>query len=48
MDYPNTYYHVLSQGNERREIFHDDCDSETFKEKTGETADFLLRFMLMY
>lgn len=26
MDFPNTFYHVLSRGNERREIFRDEKD----------------------
>jgi len=30
MDYPNTFYHVLSRGNERRNIFRDAQDYENF------------------
>jgi REP element-mobilizing transposase RayT len=30
MDYPDTFYHVLSRGNERREIFRDDKDHLRF------------------
>jgi putative transposase len=26
MDYPATFYHVLSRGNERKEIFYDEKD----------------------
>jgi REP element-mobilizing transposase RayT len=32
MDYPGTFYHVLSRGNERRDIFSDDKDYFKFLE----------------
>jgi len=32
MDYPDTFYHVLSRGNERKEIFRDDQDYYHFLE----------------
>jgi putative transposase len=32
MDYPDMYYHVLSRGNERRDIFYDDGDYFRFLE----------------
>jgi len=35
MDYPDTFYHVLSRGNERRKIFRDPEDYEKFKETIG-------------
>jgi putative transposase len=30
IDYPDTFYHVLSRGNERKEIFRDDKDHLRF------------------
>ena len=38
MDYPDTFYHVLSRGNERRKIFRDPEDYEKFKETIGRMA----------
>lgn len=35
MDYPNTFYHVLSRGNERKEIFRDTQDYEKFRDTIG-------------
>ena len=35
MNFPDTYYHVLSRGNERREIFRADDDYERFKATIG-------------
>src|SRR4030042_6243588 len=32
MDYPDTFYHVLSRGNEKRDIFYDDKDYLRFLE----------------
>jgi REP element-mobilizing transposase RayT len=33
IDYPHAFYHVTCRGNERREIFRDDSDRETFLQK---------------
>ena len=30
LDYPETFYHVLSRGNEKREIFYGDLDYVQF------------------
>lgn len=35
MDYPATFYHVLSRGNERRKIFRDQRDYERFIDTIG-------------
>ena len=39
IDYPETFYHVLSRGNERREIFHDDRDYLRFLETLGKMVE---------
>jgi putative transposase len=39
MDFPNTFYHVLSRGNERKEIFGDDRDYLRFLETIGRAVD---------
>jgi len=39
IQYPGAYYHVLSRGNERRNIFRDDEDRKMFLETVGETCD---------
>jgi hypothetical protein len=36
MDYPDTFYHVLSRGNERRKIFR---DTEDYKIETSEKRE---------
>ena len=33
LDYPDTFYHVLSRGNERRDIFRDRQDYENFTDR---------------
>ena len=35
MDYPDAFYHVLSRGIERREIFRDGQDQRRFTEPLG-------------
>jgi len=35
MDYPSTFYHVLSRGNEKKEIFRDDKDYLKFLDTLG-------------
>ncbi len=39
MDYPDTFYHVLSRGNERREIFRNNGDYFKFLSLLGETVE---------
>jgi REP element-mobilizing transposase RayT len=39
MCYPEELYHVLSRGNERKDIFHDDRDRLTFTDAIGQMAD---------
>ena len=39
LDYPNTFYHVLSRGNERRDIFWEQGDYERFTETIGNLVD---------
>ena len=36
LDYPDTYYHILSRGNEKREIFRDEKDYPRFLEDMGQ------------
>jgi len=38
LDYPDTYYHVLSRGNEKREIYRDQKDYLRFLEGMGKMA----------
>ena len=38
-EYEGGLYHVLSRGNERKDIFHDDRDRLTFLDAIGEMAD---------
>jgi putative transposase len=38
IEYEGALYHVLSRGNERREIFHDDKDRRMFLKSVGEMA----------
>lgn len=38
LDYPDTYYHVLSRGNEKREIYRDEKDYLRFLEGMGKMA----------
>jgi putative transposase len=39
MDFPNTFYHVLSRGNERRKIFYNRGDYSRFLETLGRMAE---------
>jgi REP element-mobilizing transposase RayT len=39
MDYPNSFYHVLSRGNERKEIFRDEKDYLRFLDTLGRMVD---------
>ena len=43
MDFPNTFYHVLSRGNERRTIFYDRGDYSRFLDTLGRMVE---RFQL--
>lgn len=39
MDYPDTFYHVLSRGNERKEIFQDEKDHLRFLDTLGRMVE---------
>ncbi len=39
MDFPDTFYHVLSRGNERRKIFYNRADYSRFLETLGRMVD---------
>ena len=39
MDYPDTFYHVLSRGNERKEIFRDEKDHLRFLDTLGKMVE---------
>ena len=39
MDYPDTFYHILSRGNEKRDIFHDEKDYLKFLNTTEKAAE---------
>jgi putative transposase len=39
IDYPGTFYHVMSRGNEQRAIFYDEFDYKKFLEFLGETTE---------
>jgi putative transposase len=39
MDYPDSFYHVLSRGNERKEIFRDEKDYLRFLDTLGKMVD---------
>jgi putative transposase len=39
MDYPDTFYHVLSRGNERKEIFRDEKDHLGFLDTLGKMVE---------
>jgi len=39
MEHPDTFYHVLSRGNEKREIFHEEKDYLKFLETLGKMAE---------
>ena len=39
LDYPNTFYHVLSRGNERRDIFWEQDDYARFSETVAKMVD---------
>jgi len=39
IEYEGGLYHVLSRGNERKNIFRDDRDRRTFLDVIGEMAD---------
>jgi REP element-mobilizing transposase RayT len=38
IEYEGVLYHVLPRGNERRDIFIDDCDRRSFLDTIGEMA----------
>jgi len=38
IDYPNTFYHILSRGNEKRDIFYDKEDYLRFLDTLGKTV----------
>ncbi|MBU2498277.1 MAG: transposase [Proteobacteria bacterium] len=39
IEYEGAYYHVLSRGNERRDIFIEDRDRKLFLATLGETSE---------
>lgn len=39
IEYPGAFYHILSRGNERQEIFSSDDDREMFLELHGNFSD---------
>ncbi len=39
MDYPDTFYHILSRGNEKRDIFYDKDDYLRFFDTLGKTVE---------
>ena len=39
IQYDGAYYHVLSRGNEGRDIFYDHADRKVFLETLGETSE---------
>jgi len=39
MDYPDTFYHVLSRGNEKRDIFYDAQDYLKFLDTLGKMVE---------
>ena len=39
MDYPDTFYHVLSRGNEKRDIFYDEKDYLKFLDTLGKMVE---------
>ena len=39
IEYKGAYYHVLSRGNEGREIFYGDEDKRLFLKSVGEMSD---------
>ena len=39
MNYPDTFYHVLSRGNERRDIFRDEKDYLRFLDTMGRMVE---------
>lgn len=41
IQYEGAYYHVLSRGNERKDIFIDDGDRRLFLDTLGEAAERL-------
>ena len=40
IEYDGAYYHVLSRGNEGRDIFYDDKDRRVFLDTLGEVSDW--------
>ncbi len=38
IEFEGAYYHVLSRGNERRDIFYDDKDRKMYLDMLGETT----------
>src|SRR4030042_4360893 len=39
MDYPDSFYHILSRGNERKEIFRDEKDHIRFLDMVGKNVE---------
>ena len=39
MDYPDTFYHILARGNERKEIFRDEKDYLRFLDTLGKMVE---------
>ena len=39
IEYEGAYYHILSRGNDRKEIFYGDEDKTLFLETVGEMSD---------
>jgi len=39
IEYDGAYYHVVSRGNEGRDIFHDDKDRRVFLDTLGEVSN---------
>ncbi len=54
IEYDGAYYHVLSRGNEGRDIFYDDKDRRVFLDALGEMSErfeieiYAFVFMSMY
>jgi REP element-mobilizing transposase RayT len=48
IEYPGAFYHILSRGNERQEIFRSDDDREMFIDLIGEFSDRFQIDMIAY
>ena len=44
IEFEGAYYHILSRGNEQRNIFHDNEDRISFLEISGKMRDLLIYF----